>query len=232
MKSTIHVVSLGPGDPDLLNEKTLHLLRGAESLILRTARHPLSSWLSENGITFTSLDSLYDQFDSFDALNRAAAEILIRAAASSPVVYAVPDAQTDRTVRVLLERAGKDITVFIVPGVSLYDAFLSTALDCLPDRPLIIVSARELTQGFSFDPGLSLLVTELDNEIQAGEVKLFLAEVLDDEQPVFLLRLDTPPVRIPLFELDRRRDLDHRCAVLIPASFSRDGKSAENHWNP
>lgn len=229
MKSEIHVVSLGPGDVDLLNAKTLSLLRGAESLILRTARHPLSSWLSENEIAFTSLDSLYDQFDSFDALNRAAAEILIRAAASSPVVYAVPDALTDLTVRALSERAGKDIAVSVVPGVSLYDAFLSAALSCLPDRPLIAVSARELTRGFSWDPGLSLLITELDNEILAGEVKLFLSEVLDDEQPVFLLRLDASPVRLPLFELDRRRNLDHRCAVLIPASFSHGGKAAENH---
>ena len=48
MITDIVIVSLGPGYPDLLNQKTLRAIRESETLILRTGRHPLSSWLKEN----------------------------------------------------------------------------------------------------------------------------------------------------------------------------------------
>ena len=40
MKASLIVVSLGPGDPELLNVRTVNAVRNAESLILRTGRHP------------------------------------------------------------------------------------------------------------------------------------------------------------------------------------------------
>ena len=193
MMSDIIVISLGPGDPDLLNMKTLRTIREAKQLVLRTGRHPLVPWLEENLITFSTLDSLYDQSDDFDTLNRAVCDHLIRLAASGPVVYAVPDAVTP-------------------------------ALSFLQDAAVTSVPADELSGGFHYDPNTSLLVTELDNPIQSGDVKLFLSDLLGDEHPVCLLQEGKPPVSIPLFELDRQSGIDHRSAVLIPASGLLDRK--------
>ena len=219
MKAEIIVVSLGPGDPDLLNIKTLRTIREASALVLRTGRHPLVSWLEENGIPFSTLDSLYEQSDDFDILNSDIAGHLIRMADSGPVVYAVPDAVSDRTVRTLLrQKTKKNVTVTVIPGVSLFDAHLTPALSFLQDAAVTSVPAEELSGGFRYDPNTSLLVTELDNPILTGDVKLFLSDMLGDEHPVYLLQEAKQPVSIPLFELDRQSGIDHRSAVLIPAS--------------
>ena len=45
MTRSVVIVSVGPGDPSLLNEKTRDTLLHADRLILRTGRHPLSGWL-------------------------------------------------------------------------------------------------------------------------------------------------------------------------------------------
>ena len=218
MKPRITVVSLGPGDPELLNEKTIRAIRESGTLVLRTGRHPLSGWLEDKGISFSTLDFLYEESEDFDLLNRNAADHLIRLAESGPVVYAVPDAVTDRTVRTLIREKPETLSVDVIPGVSLYDAFLTPSLSCLRDAAVITVPAEELSAGFRYDPNTSLLVTELDNPIQAGDVKLFLSDMLGDEHSVYLLRDGKKNVSIPLYELDRQSGIDHRAAVLVPAS--------------
>ncbi len=217
MTTDIIIVSLGPGDPDLLNLKTLNALRSSGTLILRTGRHPLSSWLKKEGIHFSTLDHLYVESEDFDVLNQSAADFLIRQAQTGPIVYAVPDAATDCTVRVLLDKKPESLSAIVIPGVSLYDAHLSSALSVLQDTALAIVPADELSD-FHYDPNTSLLVTELDNPILAGQVKLFLADMLGDEHQVFLLLNEKEPVSMPLYELDRQSGIDHRSAILVPGS--------------
>ena len=218
MITDIVIVSLGSGDPDLLNRKTLHALRESETLILRTGRHPLSSWLKDNSIPFSTLDFLYEESDDFDLLNQNIADYLIRQANSGPIVYAVPDAATDRTVRALLREKPESVSAQVIPGVSLYDAHLSSALSFIQDNAVTAVPANELSDCFHYDPNNSLLITELDNPILAGQVKLFLSDALGDEHDVYLLRDGNKPLSVPLYELDRQTGIDHRSAVLIPGS--------------
>ena len=45
MNHPVIIVSVGPGDPSLMNEKTLSALKSAGKLLLRTGRHPVSGWL-------------------------------------------------------------------------------------------------------------------------------------------------------------------------------------------
>lgn len=217
MTTDIIIVSLGPGDPDLLNLKTLNALRSSGTLILRTGRHPLSSWLKKESIHFSTLDHLYVESEDFDVLNQSAADFLIRQAQTGPIVYAVPDATTDCTVRVLLDKKPESLSAVVIPGVSLYDAHLSSALSVLQDTAVAIVPADELSD-FHYDPNTSLLVTELDNPILAGQVKLFLADMLGDEHQVFLLLNEKEPVSMPLYELDRQSGIDHRSSILVPGS--------------
>ena len=148
MITDIIIVSLGPGDPDLLNTKTLRALRESGTLILRTGRHPLTSWLTDNGIPFSTLDFLYEESDDFDILNRNAAEYLIRQAQAGPIVYAVPDAPTDCTVRVLLHEKPESFSAVVIPGISLYDTHLSSVLSFLQDAAVTVVPADELSDSF------------------------------------------------------------------------------------
>ena len=42
MKQNITVVSLGPGDPELLTAQSLNTMKKAKRLIFRTAQHPVA----------------------------------------------------------------------------------------------------------------------------------------------------------------------------------------------
>ena len=218
MSNGIVIVSLGPGDPDLLNGKTLQALKSASPLFLRTGRHPIVSWLDSLQIPYSTLDQLYDDSEDFDQLNRKAAELLICKASGSEIVYAVPDALTDQTVRTLFNIKPDHLPVSVIPGLSACDLHLSASLPFLPDTSILVVPASDFSDSFRYDPGLSLLITELDNLILAGQVKLVLSELLEDDYPVFLLQENQSPVMLPLWQLDRQPAIDHRFAVLVPGS--------------
>ena len=57
-KTKLTILSIGPGDPSLLNQATVDRLRTADPLILRTDRHPLVSWLNEQDIPYSPLDEV------------------------------------------------------------------------------------------------------------------------------------------------------------------------------
>ena len=64
----------------------------------------------------------------------------------------------------------------------------------------------------------SLLITEVDGAITAGEVKEHLSSLLDEESTVWLIQSEGRPVSLPLYELDRKKKYDHMTAVLVPGS--------------
>ena len=71
MTHPVTIVPLGPGDPSLLTLGSLRALKECGCVILRTARHGTAPFLTEEGVSFTALDELYDQYEDFDALNDA-----------------------------------------------------------------------------------------------------------------------------------------------------------------
>lgn len=226
MKPSIVIVSLGPGDPDLLNTKTIKAIQNAASLVLRTAQHPIAAWLERNNICYTSLDNLYDNAEDFDTLNKEIVMYLHRLSSCTDVVYAVPDASSDHTVRSVLAELSEKADITVIPGLSSYDMYLSSSLPFLSDYAVTSVSASDFLLTSYYNPNQTLLITELDNPILAGQVKILLSENLDDEHPVYLLSPDSLPVSIPLFTLDRQKSTDHRTAVLIPGSSFR----SRNHF--
>ena len=217
-KIHLTVLSIGPGDPSLLNQATLEQLRTAAPLILRTGRHPLAAWLAEQNIPFTSLDDLYDQAEDFDVLcDHAANRVWQLSAGAARPVYGVPDLLTDRTVdRVFASRPETAADITVIPGFSYADFYLARCREMLSVGSVRIASATELLSG-SYDPAEATLVTEIDQAQLAGDLKFFLSSRLDDESEVWLLQASGKPVRIPLYELDRRKHYDHMTALFLPA---------------
>lgn len=218
MKNDITVVSLGPGDPDLLNIKTIDAIKNARVLILRTSRHPIIDWLNQNHIVFSSLDHIYDTCEDFDDLDREIAAFLIHQSSSSPVVYAVPDAYMDRSVRTLFRIAARQISIHVIPGMGSGNVYLSEVISELNDSPVSIVSSYDFAGTGFYDPDFSILITELDNPMLAGQIKIILSEVLEDDHEIILIREENRLFRIPLYELDRDPEIDHRTSVFIPSS--------------
>ena len=226
----ITVVSIGPGDPSFLNEITVRALRDASPLVLRTGRHPLSVWLETEGMAFRTLDHLYETSDDFDALSRAAAEELWSLSGTSPyLVYAVSDVLTDRTVDALFSSRPEGGEVRLVPGFSFADYYLPAC------RPFFSTADIRICPAASFDgtglqPSRPLLITELNDEITAGEVKQALAAWIRDEETVLFLPGDGKALPVPLYELDRQPFYDHLSAVACgPFSYEqRSRKTLED----
>ena len=219
MKKRLSILSIGPGDPSLLNQATLDQLYAADPLILRTDQHPLVSWLDEKKIAFTSLDDLYDTSDDFDSLCDRIAEAVWQCfdKAKHPV-YAVPDPLTDRSVDSIFACCPENAAeIIVIPGFSYADFYLSRCRSLLNAGHFHVISAAEMLYS-GWNPAEAALVTEIDHPQLAGNLKVFLSSLLDDETEVFLLQATGNPHKIPLFELDRQQKYDHMTALYIPAS--------------
>ena len=222
MKPHIIVLSLGPGDPDLLTLQSANALRHARRLILRTSRHRVAKWLEEQAIAYETLDDYYDRFDDFDEMHRAMAAHLWQEAEKSPVTYAIVDIFGDESLRALRDTLPAEGKLEVLPGVSMADRCLSL----LPanqrhESRLRILPATDWEQTTP-DPHMPMLITELWNPALAGDVKLWLSDLYSDEMEIVLFpssaQVNRKPVSIPLMELDRQRTYDHTVCAYIPAA--------------
>ena len=213
----ITVVTLGPGNPAYLTRQAEKALREARHLILRTARHRAADWLREEGVAFRDLDAYYDRFDSFDEMHLAMAKDLWDEAGRHPVTFAVQDAVSDGAVRCLRETKPEDAELRVLPGISAADVALAEA--GVPGDGWLIVPATDIARATP-DPAWPLLVTEIDDRILAGEVKLRLSALYGDEAPVMFCpstaKTARKPHEIPLCELDRQASYDHTVCAAVP----------------
>lgn len=157
MKPVITVVGLGPGDPALLTLQAADTLRGKGTLILRTGRHGVSAWLDDQGISYLTLDQMYDKYEDFDALHNAMAQHLWQQAARSSVIYGVMDPSSDRSVKALQSLAPATGTLNIQPCIT-------AAVDCMAsgrihtEHGIRIVQAMDVAH-VTPDPHLPLMIT-------------------------------------------------------------------------
>ncbi|HML45330.1 MAG TPA: nucleoside triphosphate pyrophosphohydrolase [Clostridia bacterium] len=204
----IQIITLGERVGTLTLE-AVETIRGAQTLLLRTQKHPIASWLEKEGIEYQSLDGLYERAESFDALNRALAQAVLQ---SAPCVYAVQDALTDESVRLLLE---KGEAVRILPGVSQLGQALSEAVLPAAGRGFVSVAASDM-ESLRLNAASPLIVTEIDNQLLASEAKLKLLKLYSPETKVFF-RTASAHQWVELAEIDRQRKYDHTTCVLLPA---------------
>ena len=228
MRSELTIVSIGPGDPALMTVQASEILLHADHLFLRTDHHPVSSWLREHGCSFESFDKLYEACDDFDRLYDEIARRLLEALQHGSVCYAVPDPMADLSVRKVYAALPDSLaSVRVIPGISASDAFMSAAGPELAGSSLQVVPASSLHETVYY-PDHPLLITELNSAVLAGDVKIRLSELLEDDSLVYYMQADAsgmPSVsRLRLYELDRQPSYNHLSAALIP-SFPMDTRS-------
>lgn len=215
MKQNIILVNISSGNPDCLSIQTIKTIKENKTLVLRTSQSAIVVWLNQEKIPFLSLDDLYEQAEDFEQLSDSIAERLWSLACHTPVVYAVSDIITDSSVKALFRLRPAQGTIDTIPGVGLSDYYRTSVIHLLPDSDLRTVSSLDFLSG-TYDPNISILITELDNSILAGDVKIHLSLILEDEYKVFYLHDHDNPAEICLFEMDRLSSYDHLSAILIP----------------
>ena len=124
---TITIVGLGPGDAGLITRQAWHLLSAADTVILRTRRHPAVAGLPPH-LRLHSFDDIYDTAEDFAAVyGRIAAEVL-RLGRAGDVVYAVPGHPFvgEATVTAILAGAAEaGLPVQVVAGLSFVEPTLA-----------------------------------------------------------------------------------------------------------
>ncbi len=224
MSSAITIVGLGPGDPQQLTLEAWRVLSNAQEVYLRTRQHPCVDALPQ-GPQYHSFDSLYEQYDTFDAVYREIAEqVITLGQRPEGVVYAVPGhPMVGETSVQHVRRKAKEarLQVRIVAGVSFIEPVL-TALGIDALDGLQIVDATILAQRYhpNLDPDVPALVAQIYNRALAAQVKLTLMNLYHDDHPLVIVQhAGTPKEQlheIPLYELDRQDTLDHLTSAYLP----------------
>ncbi|ACX53148.1 MazG family protein [Ammonifex degensii KC4] len=223
MASRIVICGLGPGSWDALPLGVLARLRRGGLIFLRTEKHPLVPRLREEGISFTSFDSFYEEEESFPTVYRRIAETLLEAAKrEGEVVYAVPGHPlvAEEPSRLLLKHAPKQgVELEILPAPSFLDALLVT-LNLSPDEGLMVLDALDPEFSARISPSLPTVVMQTYSRLVASEVKVFLLESYPPEHPVTWVRAAGVPGEerketLPLSLLDRM-PFDHLTSIYLP----------------
>ena len=212
MRPVVRVVGLGPGDADLLTQRSLELLRESPLVRLRTRIHPAA----DEFIDVLSYDDWYERADSFDELYEAIATDLIglaRAAPGGEVLYCVPGSPivAERTVELL--RASSEITLICEPAVSVIDvACAALGRDPMTSglRILDALDSSEPLRG----PGPLLILQTYSREVLA-----ILADRIPEDLVVTVLHhlglADQVIVEMPARELVNFDSVDHLTSVWI-----------------
>lgn len=209
MEKTLIIAPLST--PDTLTLTSWQAVRGAEKLYLQTQEHPSARPVLEEGLSFVSMDDLYRDAEDYDALNDAIADRLTSAGSA---VYAVMGggcfAQLP-AIRSACEQRGFELVE--LPGVPYYQAAFPEA------QAGQVYTANDLAE--DLDTDRDLYISELDNPLLAGQVKLKLQRFYPDEHNV-VLALQQPSgayVRrtIPLYALDREKGFFASTVLQVPA---------------
>lgn len=215
----ITVLGLGPGRAGLITREAWQIMQTAKRLILRTKIHPTVDALEQEGIGFTTFDHYYQEAENFEELYACIVEALILEAKAGDVVYAVPGSPVvaERTVAILRERAREEqVALRILPGMSFLE-ILYHSLEIDPIDGIAILDAEDLPEEL---PKCSLILTQVYDRFIASDLKLRLMEYYPDDYEIVLVhRLSLPEEivrKIPLYELDRQKELDYLTTVYLP----------------
>ena len=221
----ITIVGLGPGSERDLSLRAWDKLRDAETVYLRTARHPCVDALSAS-CNCVSFDEVYDCCQGFDEVYaEIAARVLRIARDAGETVYAVPGDPLvgEATVTRILELArAESIEVEIINGISFVEPCLSLlGIDALDG--LQALDALTVADAYHppINPALPALLAQVYSQSVASSLKLSLMNQYDDEFPVKLIHgagADRAVVEdLKLFEIDRSARIDVLTSLYLPA---------------
>lgn len=221
MGKTIEVLGLGAGDLEQLPFGIYKKLMKANHVYLRTKEHPVIEELVQEGLGFTSFDSVYEKHDQFEEVYQEIVKNLLEKAKAEQVIYAVPGHPlvAERTVQLLLEYGPKeDVDIIIGGGQSFIDAiFQSLKIDPVDGFQLIDGTQLKSSQ-LQIDQ--HIFISQVYDQFVASNTKLTLMERLPDDYEVVIVRAagsrNEHIERVPLYELDRKITLDNLTSVYVP----------------
>ena len=221
---TITIVGLGPGDAGLITRQAWHLLSTADTIYLRTGRHPAVADLPTH-LKRQTFDEIYQSAERFDEVYRRIAAEVLHLGGESDIIYAVPGNPFvgETTVAAIVHGAAETgIAVRIIPGLSFVEPVLAAvgvdALDGLQLHDAIEIAGLLYPP---INPDVPVLLGQVYSRFLAGELKLALLSIYPAEQPVALIHSAGQDDQVvewsALYEIDRSERIDHLTSLFIPS---------------
>lgn len=199
------IIGIGTGEWGDITVQALEQMEMGKSVILQTDQVPLAKELRNRGVSFSSLDKLYETAEDFDQLALLASQ----AVGPGDVFCVLGSVWQNRLAQAVME---KDNSHNIIPGVSLGDKALAAAgIFC---QSPVICAADELDD---YRGESTVVITEVDTQMKAGDVALKLMKFLDGEREIILVR-QGQALKMPLYALARETAFDYSCAVIAEPS--------------
>lgn len=198
--------------PDTLTQAQLIALRQTKRIFLQTRKHPCADAIGALGLSYDTMDDLYESAQDFDELNAVIANRLVEAGVCAYV--ATGSIQHSQLPAIRSAAQAKNAEVIVLPHLSAGDAAFGER------ERAISISAHDLPQ--TIDPEQNYALEEIDSTLIAGEAKLFLSEYYPDEWAVYFASMHPDGSyasrEIRLCELDRQKAYDATTVLYIPRS--------------
>lgn len=213
----ITVVGLGNYGLDELPFGIYRFLNKSDVVYVRTIDHPVVEDLED--IKWISFDHIYERHDRFEDVYREIVSKLKDKAKQEDIVYAVPGHPmvAESTTELLLSDAS--VQVEIIGGKSFIDdMFHAVSYD--PNNGFQLLDGTML-QSDMINVRSALIITQVYDQMIAGDVKVTLMEKYPDEHQVAIVtgaRGEGSVVRwCPLYEIDHEFKLSNLTSLFVPA---------------
>jgi len=221
MVKKIEIVGLGAGDLEQLPVGIYKKLLQAPLLFLRTKEHPVIPELEQEGLTYTSFDSIYEKYDQFESVYEEITRTLLSKAQTDVITYAVPGHPlvAERTVQLLLEYGPSEgVEIIIGGGQSFLDPlFASLKIDPVEGFQLLDGTALSASK---LQVDQHIIISQVYDQFVASNVKLTLMEKLPDDYQVYIVTAAGSKQehieKLPLYELDRNVSINNLTSVYVP----------------
>jgi tetrapyrrole methylase family protein/MazG family protein len=221
---SITILGLGPGNSAFLTLEAWQVLEEADTVYLRTKRHPTVASLPSH-LSLHSLDHLYEEKADFaEVYEEIAARVLALGERPQGVIYAVPghplvgEASVQRILALARERG---LELRIVEGLSFVEPVLTClGLDAIEGLQLADATELAVLYHPPVNPDRPTLVGQLYGRHLASSVKLTLMNLFPADHQVVLVHGAGTVVEkvttLPLYELDRNGEIDHLTTLYLP----------------
>lgn len=202
----ITVIGIGT-EKDEWTQAAAHHIQQEQHAFVRTAKTAAGGAIVKRFPHVQPLDDLYEKAQNFDQWVSDVCDALRSAdKAHGSAAYLTDGNGCDAVTEKLSERG--DVAVLF--GVSPHRARR-------PTQNALTLTATYATEKRPYlDTRLELHVTEIDDAHLAGDLKLWLMEYYDDEQPVTLCVRNTV-LNAPLCDIDRQSGYNYACELFIDA---------------
>ncbi len=202
----ITIVGMGTGSEDTLTAAALKKARTAGTVVLQTGSVDTARFLADEGVSFLTLDGLYEKAADFDEL----CESTVAFFADKPdaAFFVMGSASGNALAGAVM----KSYECGALPGVS----FGSYALDlCGIYSPYASSFAAADIEGAYISAEYPIAVTEISDEYTASDVVLAFQRYYPYDSSVFFIKGGRAE-RLPLCDIARRTDFSYDCAIVFP----------------